>query len=483
MKTKSIREDVRPFITGTHDLRQLSARLGAEVSLRRGIKGNNAARLLLLFPLFLTGMSAQPSDEAARASVVVSGTAAGVAQAKDSTIEQLLKRITEMEVAQKRMQDKLDGLPTETVATPPAAVPPAGATAAAAATQTAESGQADRADVAEPSHTLGPVEFHGFSDFGYGRSWFEKRPPGGLNGSPHSFNIGDFDLFTNTRISEHWSIVGEMLVTSDFTNNFGVEMDRLLFSYKPSDYFNISFGKFNTALGYYPNAFHRARYFQTATSRPIMYSDEDNGGILPVHSIGIAATGKIPSGVLGLHWVAELANGRSSSDPEAPIQNFVDEGNGKAVNLALYARPERLRGFQTGFSVYHDTMHPANFRAIDQDIYTGHVVYVGSKLEFLNEASLVRHAIQGANQVFRSVTAYSQLSYAFGKTRPFARYDYQNVPASDPVFGLAGRVSGPSLGIYRHLSNYVVLKLQYGLFGQRGLSSANDLQAQLAFAF
>src|SRR5258705_9128931 len=122
-----------------------------------------------------------------------------------------------------------------------------------------------------------------------------------------------------------------MLVTSDFGNDHSIEMDRFLISYKVKDYFHVSLGKFNTAIGYYPNAFHRARYFQTATSRPIMYSDEDNGGILPVHSIGVTATGKINSGALGLRWVAEVSNGRSTSKEEAPIQNFVDEGNGKAV--------------------------------------------------------------------------------------------------------------------------------------------------------
>ena len=247
-----------------------------------------------------------------------------------SIIGWLLKKIDELEAVQKRMQDKLDRL------TAPAAAAPSALPTAVDESQAApEMAAADPA--AGESHALGPIEFRGFSDFDYGRAWFEKLPPGGLQGSPHSFNIGDFDLFTNTRISEHWSVLGEMLVTSDFTNNFAIEMDRLLFTYKPSEYFAIGFGKFNTALGYYPNAFHRARYFQTATSRPIMYSDEDNGGLLPVHNIGITTTGKI-SGALGLHWVAEVSNGRSATDEEAPIQNFVDESNGKAVNFALYAQ-------------------------------------------------------------------------------------------------------------------------------------------------
>lgn len=407
--------------------------------------------------------------------------------AKDQAalIDRLLKRIDEMEASQQRMQAKIDQLigvqgAAVTVAAAPAQAPVAQPAVAQPVAQPEPTVPVVAEEPDAPTHRLGPVEFQGFTDFDYGRAWWENLPPGGLVGSPNSFGLGDFDLFTNTRLSERWSMLGELLITSDFTNEFSAEIDRLLLTYKANDYFQISFGKFNTALGYYPNAFHRAKYFMTADSRPIMYSDEDAGGILPVHSIGITATGKIPSGSLGLHWVAEVANGVAIGQPE-PIQNFVDEGNGKAVNFAVYARPSWLDGFETGISVYRDTLHPLNLAGVGQTIYTGHVVYVNSKLEWLNEASFLRHDLE--DHISHSLTSYTQLSYAFGKLRPYFRYDYQNIPSSDPVFGTLGRESGPSFGVYRHLSNYVIFKLQYGLLGERNKPSANDLSAQLSYAF
>jgi len=390
-------------------------------------------------------------------------------------IQQLVKRIEELETTQKLTQERLERLARPAPAVEPASV--------AAPVTAMEAEQASAATESEKSHVLGPLQFRGFTDINYGRALFEKLPPAGLRGSANSFNVGDFDLFTNTRISDHWSVLGEMLVTSDFTNNFGIEMDRLLVSYTANDFFKLSFGKYNTAIGYYPNAFHRARYFQTATGRPLMFSDEDNGGILPVHSIGFTATGKIPSGSLGLHWVAETANGRSSHSEEALIQNFVDENNGKAVNLALYARPEWLHGFQTGFSIYRDLLHPEEGQAIRQTISSAHIVYIGSKFEWLNEAALIRHSVKGENQIFRSTTAYTQFSQSFGKTRPFVRYEYQNVPKSDPILHALGRRGGPSFGVSRHLSSYAVLKVQFGRLQQRGSGSVNDFQTQLAFAF
>ena len=47
----------------------------------------------------------------------------------------------------------------------------------------------------------------------------------GLKGSTNSFNVGDFDLYTNTQLSDSWSMLGEKLVSSDFSNEFSVEMD------------------------------------------------------------------------------------------------------------------------------------------------------------------------------------------------------------------------------------------------------------------
>jgi len=444
---------------------------------------------LLLMPMILMVISRSPV----------------VAQVNPETtdkelIQKLLFRIDQLETSQNQMRDKLEKLaaPAPETALPaavPAAAPSSAATALvpaeAAATETAPT--ADDQNAPEPeAHVLGPIQFRGFTDLNYGRPPFDTLPTTGLLGSTNSFNIGDFDLFVHSRLSEHWSFLAEMLVTADTTNEFSIEMDRLLLSFKPNEYLQIGFGKFNTALGYYTNAFQRARYFQFATSRPMMYGDEDDGGILPVHSIGVTATGKIPSGVVGLHWVAEVANGRNVNIGQEAEQNFVDNGNGKAFNLAVYARPEGWHGFQTGFSMYRDVLHLVNFPpAIGETIFTGHIVYNAEKFEWLNEFSYIRHSLIGKSALFNSNTSYSEISYLYGKIRPYFRYEYQNVPDVDPVYGLdsafgsitGGRRNGPSFGVSRHVTSYGVMKFQYGRLSQSATHTANDFQAQLAVAF
>jgi hypothetical protein len=96
---------------------------------------------------------------------------------------------------------------------------------------------------------------------------------------------------------------------------------------------------------------------------------------------------------------------------------------------------------------------------------------------------MVSHVLQGSDRTFRSTTSYTQLSWAFGKTRPYFRYDYQNIPKGDPIFGELGRLNGPSIGVNRRLSEYVLLKLQYGRLGERGVPTSNTFMTQMAFTF
>jgi hypothetical protein len=177
----------------------------------------------------------------------------------------------------------------------------------------------------------------------------------------------------------------------------------LLLQYSPNDLFKLSAGRYHTAIGYYNTAYHHSTWLQTATGRPFLFQFEDGGGILPIHNVDVSATGLIPSGRLQLHYIAEIGNGRASRSPlDEPVQNVVDENNGKAVNFALFATPEAVRGWQFGFSTYHDHLTPANAPRIGELIFAAHAVMVRPNFEWLNEALLIRHALDGSSRVFNT---------------------------------------------------------------------------------
>ena len=202
-----------------------------------------------------------------------------------------------------------------------------------------------------------------------------------------------------------------------------------------------------------------------------------------MHNVGVSITGLVPSGSLGLHYAAEIGNGRASRSPlDEPVQNVVDENNGKAVNFALFARPDRAPGLQAGLSVYHDKLTPAGLPNIGETIMTGHLVYKFGSYEFLNEGVLIRHAMQ-TGLVLNTPGFYVQAARRFGSLWPYFRYEYVNVPAGDPIIGDVGRRNGPSVGLRFNISEFAALKAEYQRVAQRTADPINGLRVALAFAF
>jgi hypothetical protein len=303
-------------------------------------------------------------------------------------------------------------------------------------------------------------------------------------GDTTSFTLGQLDLFVTSDVSEKFRFLSEIVFEAGEDNVFGVDLERLLLQYAHSDYLNVSVGRYHTAIGYYNTAYHHSTWLQTATGRPFLFQFEDDGGLLPIHNVGVSATGLIPSGKLGLHWIAEIGNGRASKSPSVePVQNEVDENNGKSFNLALYARPQAVRGLQTGFSVYHDHLYPLDTPSIGQTIVDAYAVIERPSFEWLNEAVLIHHSPSGPYKVYDTPGFYTQISKPFGSYRPYFRYQYINASDGEPVFGYVGLRQGPSVGLRFDASEAVALKLQYDYTSFRHQDSVSGLALQLGFTF
>ncbi|HEY3840988.1 MAG TPA: hypothetical protein VGL72_30670 [Bryobacteraceae bacterium] len=299
------------------------------------------------------------------------------------------------------------------------------------------------------------------------------------------FQAGEFDLFITSKLSNHLSFVGEVIMGADNTNAFSLDIERYQLTYTHNDYFSISGGRFHTSIGYYNTAFHHGNWFSTAEGRPIMYLFEDSGGILPVHTVGLTMTGLVPhSGSLGLHWIAEIGNGRSSTSYAAePVQNFYSDRGYKATNFAAYVKPEWLHGLQIGGSYYHDHIEPRGVPHVAQNVYSAYAVYNTPSWEILNEAVLLENHLLTTPVTYKSPMAYSQISRGFGIYRPYFRYQYVNSRGGDPVNILQGLYYGPSVGIRIDYSEYAAFKLQYNRLFKGNLPAANGLNAQVAFTF
>ncbi len=310
-----------------------------------------------------------------------------------------------------------------------------------------------------------------------------------------SFSLGQLDLFVTSDVSERFKFLSEIVFEAGPTNiygtytgepnSFGVDIERYLLQYSHNDYFNISAGRVHTAIGYYNTAYHHSSWLQTTTGRPFLFDFEDHGGILPIHTVGVSVSGQVPSGSLGLHYVAEVGNGRASRVPlvEEPVQNEIDDQNRKAFNVALFARPEAIPGLQAGLSFYRDILAPLHEPRVGESILAGHIILERPKYEWLNEALLDRHTVQGTSLAYNTPGFYSQISKQFGAYRPYFRYQYVNAPSNDPIYPDVQLQAGPSAGVRFDASESVALKFQYDYTFLRNQPGVNELELQLGFTF
>jgi len=415
-----------------------------------------------------------------------------------ATMQTLLQRIDQLEARVRQLEAaQHPAAPVVAVADSrpaPSLEPPVSGPAQASAqehpeheSEPAEHTENERMDVSKTLlrvRGFGDVTLHG-----------DNYHPAGFQGDKTAFTLGQLNLFVTSDISDRFKFLGEIVfeagpdniygVTRGTANTFGVDVERYLLTYSQNEYFNLSAGRYHTAIGYYNTAYHHSTWLQTTTGRPLLFAFEDQGGILPIHNVGVEAYGRIPSGSLGLHYVAEVGNGRESRAPitDEPVQNIITDSNHKAVNFELFARPTKIPGLQVGFSAYRDLLVPVTLPVgVSETILAAHAVYSTPNFEWLNEALVVRHTPAGGH-AFATPGWYSQISKRFGAYRPYFRYQYINASPNEPIFPDIGLRAGPSAGLRYDASESVALKLQYDFTSLRNQQSAQGLQAQVGFTF
>src|SRR6185436_4288695 len=126
------------------------------------------------------------------------------------------------------------------------------------------------------------------------------------HGVPNSFALGQFALLATSTLSDHFSVLVEVVLEGSQTTEVVTDLERLQITYRLNDHLRVSAGRYHTAIGYYNTAFHHGAFFETATGRPRVFEFEDEGGVLPVHEVGITSTGSIPGTGSQLFYVAEV---------------------------------------------------------------------------------------------------------------------------------------------------------------------------------
>ena len=336
-----------------------------------------------------------------------------------------------------------------------------------------EHGSAEQALPLEPQfriHLFGDVKFSAVDS----------------TGARNGFSLGQFDLFGRSQLSDRLSVLTEATLTALPRNTFNARLERLLLTYSPNDHLVASAGRYHTSIGYYNTAYHHGSWFQTAVGRPLVFAIDGDIGLLPSHTLGVSATGDLPSGGVGLRYVAELGSGRAGqSSAAAAAQPVLADNNTPSVNLGLIARPARWDGLQMGLSFYRDrlTLQDTSRAPIVEVIGSAHALYKTDAVEVLGEWLAMRHRARGDAAANVSRGWYAQASRRVGPVRPYARYDYVDVPRSNQVFGFLGRRRGPTAGIRYDFDALAAFKLQASHLTQTTRATLNRVDAQVSFMF
>jgi len=387
----------------------------------------------------------------------------------------------------KELQEKVQALEATQSGSADAAAQPA---ALQVQQEPADQSGNSRPSLAAPPglHELGGIQWRGFGEVNY--KVLDQRQPelstfGSTPGSSGNFYTGDFSLFLTSRINDKASVLSEITFSEQPEQLFQVDLERVLFKYDYSDHLRMSFGRYQTGIGYYNTQYHGGRWFLTTVDRPLITEYAHDGGPLPTQAVGISTTGLIPSGKLGLNYILEYGSSDTNRPRVDGSPGGDDESNGNHVNIGLFARPDAIPGLQIGGSFYHDNISNVDLHEsgrFGQTIVNAHVVYVGHGIEFLNEGFLIRHAEEHTTTVFNMPGFYSQFSKRLGHARPFFRYQYLNMNPNSIFEDILLRC-GPSFGVRYDLNDNIALKTQLDHTHRKGKPNLNGLQLQLTFAF
>jgi hypothetical protein len=395
---------------------------------------------------------------------------------KDQVIQTLLERVDALERQVAALQQTRAPEPGQALPAEPQPAPSAIATAQELAPPTTGA-DAPAADTTQPDNAS-RFNFHGYADADFLRN---------VGGYTKKFELGEVDLFATERLSSHLTALLELAFETDaesLADDVEVNVERMLLQYRGNDFFNADIGSYRTAIGYYSTAYLRGAWLQTAISRPKMFTFEDQGGFLPLHAVGVSVNGRIPSGDVNLHYVAEAGSSRNYGNTAGFPS---DISFNRATNLAIYSQPRGVPGLEIGFSTYHDLFSPVAGFALNRSVWMVHLVYVKGKVEFLNEA--LRLGL--GNSPVGSATGlgfYSQIAYRIASSwKPYARVEYLDVSGTGAV-DAETRIYVPwktayTGGVRYDLTESVALKLELGRETDYMRSGYITAAVQLAFTF
>ncbi len=273
----------------------------------------------------------------------------------------------------------------------------------------------------------------------------------------NDFSLGDAAVVVKARYGDHIRLLDENLVEFDGPEP-DINIDRFLVTYIFSDEFRLSAGQDHLAIGHWIRTYNYAAENQLTINRPFFLRFEDDGGVVPVHIMGLTADGLFNLGGSSLKYELNLGNRESvlvsgNGSGQVLQAELNDNASGdisssKAAAARLVFKPWADGGFSLGVAsawnrcdAIAETGDVANspllFSGLGQVILEGEMVYSSDNFDLFGEF------YEFDDQIAGFPTQGSSNNYAFyvqmdgqpvPNLWPYVRMENLQVAGSDPYF-------------------------------------------------
>lgn len=297
------------------------------------------------------------------------------------------------------------------------------------------------------------------------------------------FRDGQLVLHFVSQLSSRFSVFAEISFTAR-SDEFKTEVERMIVKYDHNDYLKLGFGRFHTPISWWNTAYHHGAWLQATIDRPLAV--RFGSQLVPIHFVGAIVEGAIPSGSLGLGYIAGVGNGRGENIARAGDAG--DVNNTRALIARAFAKPDALYGLELGVSYYRDTLtQETSPQEFDEWIGSAYIAYDRENPQVIAEYFHIEHEGVSTGEVSKSDAFYIQVAYRIpwwqARSMPYTRYESTDIAEDELVFTKEFDLERYLLGVRIDVASYVAVKAEFRHESIDSGRFTDGFFAQIAFTF
>ena len=317
-----------------------------------------------------------------------------------------------------------------------------------------------------------------------------------------AFVLNPLDFLVTGRAGEFMALAEMAVEIQEGAVN--IDLERMFVGWH-SERIQIDAGRTHAELGYWNNAFHHGRWLQMTVERPRAVRFEDEGGILPIHWVGVTGHWHPLLGAQSVEIIGAVGNGRGNIVDDIHTDN--DTNSFKAMLAKVELKGFGARDLRLGVSGSFDRIAPLPMMdptggparpalpdvTINELITNVYVAYRGPELTLISEAFDILHRASGTS--WNTFDVFALVAYRFDQLTPYVLAETRiGDVATDPFFfpdpamaagpeGILGQFVEVTAGLRLDVSTWSALKFEYRATAPSGADTIHRGLVDWSFGF